>query len=599
MKTKRPSVSARKKVGAHSGISANAKRADHRASTQLNKGAAEKRVAGEAGAGAASGSGLRGAHHSLSAGASIPIASLPSDSGGHASDAATISFVGATGHRSGQGAHASGAEQAPTFAQELAGKVFTRRNFLIGAGALLAAGAVGGGVTLSKRASEQAERAAVAQVAGDAVGSSTVTGGLPLLNVPEDAVFTTENCEYVDDTESILRLHTKATLPYGTLLWASDDNVAACLLPTESSTPLTQIGLLSLSSGNLATVVKEPIGLSENFQIFDVRANGTGLIWTESDILTGKWRVYTAGVSNLMAGTPVLAAEGDGMWELPSLAICGGYGFWQMVPLRSAMEDVPSSQIRSSLMRIPIGASADSAEQIYDAKGYMACAPANSATGIAFAPRSEASGTYYQLTHIDAETGEVTDQLTLPASMKPSEVGYGSTGFSFAFDGIYSYGGGIANLGTYTPSSPVSLDTRQADLNAIAAIEDEQPVDKDGARKPLDEQQMEQASKRAVEAVADLYSASEWFRFPRSPLTVPAWCGNWFIVKSTNVVAGVDMASRRYFTLSAEGNGESYGEFLASSGTTGKLVTYANLDYTPISGSAVKECAVRVWNVNS
>ena len=38
-------------------------------------------------------------------------------------------------------------------------------------------------------------------------------------------------------------------MPYGTLVWANSETYAACLLPTENSSPLTQAAVLSLSSG--------------------------------------------------------------------------------------------------------------------------------------------------------------------------------------------------------------------------------------------------------------------------------------------------------------------------------------------------------------
>lgn len=495
----------------------------------------------------------------------------------------------------------SGAQNAIPFDTKkfLQEKVLTRRNFLIGAGGLAAIAAVGFGVDAATKASEQAESDAIKAVAGDAAGASSTSGSLSVLSVPNEAVFTTENCEYIDNAESVLGLYATASLPYGTLIWANDDSIAACLLPTDSSSPLTQIGILQLGNANLVTALSNPVGADEGYQIFDVRANSLGAVWVEADILNGYWRVYHSGLSGSTITNPVLVAEGNDDWETPSIAICGGYSFWQLVPNQIKNKNVSSSKLKSSLMRAPIGAPLDSAEAVYEAKGYMACAPSSSPTGIACAPRSDESGTYYQLTHIDAESGEVTDQLTLPASMKPSEISYGATGFSFSFDGIYQYGDGISNLGTYTPVTPVALTTQSAIDNAKLAIEENLPKNKDGSTPELNESEVESATKRGISAVADLYSASEWFRFPRTPLTTPSWCGSWFLVKSTNVVAGIDFANRKYFTLQASGNGENYGEFLASSGTMNRVVTYANLDYTPINGEPIKECSVRIWSINS
>ena len=82
------------------------------------------------------------------------------------------------------------------------------------------------------------------------------------------------------------------------------------------------------------------------------------------------------------------------------------------------------------------------------------------------------------------------------------------------------------------------------------------------------------------------YSAQKWLRFDRTPTTAPAWCGNWLMVKSTSAVCGVDLQGKRYFALSAENGADDYGEWLASEGQNDTVVTYSNIDYTPIGGEA-------------
>ena len=67
------------------------------------------------------------------------------------------------------------------------------------------------------------------------------------------------------------------------------------------------------------------------------------------------------------------------------------------------------------------------------------------------------------------------------------------------------------------------------------------------------------------------------------------------MVKSTSAVAGVNVRDRRYFTLEVENGAPDYGEFLASYGTAQNLVTYTNIDYTPINGDPINECRVKVW----
>ena len=93
-------------------------------------------------------------------------------------------------------------------------------------------------------------------------------------------------------------------LPYGTLVWASDDSIAACLVPTDQGTPLTQVALLSLGSGAYPIVLEQAVGSDLGFEIYDVRATSSTLVWTEADILDGVWRVYTARHDGGSIGTP-------------------------------------------------------------------------------------------------------------------------------------------------------------------------------------------------------------------------------------------------------------------------------------------------------
>ena len=157
---------------------------------------------------------------------------------------------------------------------------------------------------------------------------------------------------------------------------------------------------------------------------------------------------------------------------------------------------------------------------------------------------------YYQLTNIDAKSGAITDQLTLPHAMAPLEAGYGTNGFMFSFPDIYDYGGAISNLGTYTPLA-----------------------------KPSDGN----------------YDAAQWFGFARTPTAAPAWCDDLLIVKSSYSVCGVDLASGKYFALDVDDGADTYGDYLATSGQHPTFVTYANIDHTPVEGKATHACRVKVW----
>lgn len=483
----------------------------------------------------------------------------------------------------------------------------SRREFLYGAGAL-AAGATISALGCSTSGSETAKSdindIAVAEETLSSTSSEVATqlanvetidtqlGSIAVLSVAKDRVFTTEDCEFVKRKATKLKRATRAHLPYGTIIWANDTNLAACLLPCNTSKPLTKIGLLSLTKGDLYTVRESAVSEKDGFHIYDVRANSNGAIWVEANVLDDKWRLYTAKVlsGGKKLGTPHLVEEGDGEWEMPSLAVSGNYAFWQLTPSPNASTEEPTSM----LMRIGFGEDQENVKCVYEAPGRMACAPTPSENGIAIAPKAsleKGSGSYYQLTYIDAESGMVESALALPASMKPNYIAYGSNGFSFAFDSIYDYGEGISNLGTY-----VSTDT-DAPIYAISEFKKGADGSSENDGSSSDAANTETGSGSSIDEseIAAGNAFGEWFRFPRSPFTAPAWLKNWFIVKSTGIVAGIDLKRRRYFSIEPEYALQGYGEYLASEGPTDKVVTYANIDYTPIGGDHIRECNVRIW----
>lgn len=382
---------------------------------------------------------------------------------------------------------------------------------------------------------------------GTAVTSSLPDSGasdIDYLEVPDNALTTLNDLDVVDDYKDIVGLSNTFELPYGSLIWVNDDDLAACLLPTKVGSPLAQIGLLLLGSGTLNTVMQKAVGSSERFEIYDVRATSKGMIWTEANVLKGAWRVYAAPVENATPGNPVLLEEGDDSYDTPTLAAVGNRAFWQVLP------KLPNDQgLTSRLMGVTFGK--DNAACVLESPRRMGTPPYATADSVVVTPRADTSSVYYQLTNIDAESGTVLDQLTLPRSMSPLEAGYGVNGFMFSFPDIYDYGGGISNLGTYTPMG-----------------------------KPSDGN----------------YSATQWFGFARTPTAAPAWCQNLLIVKSSYSVCGVDLKAGSYFAIDVDDGADTYGEYLATTGTHDTFVTYANIDHTPVVGSSKHVCRVKVWH---
>ncbi|WP_449133419.1 hypothetical protein [Senegalimassilia sp.] len=408
--------------------------------------------------------------------------------------------------------------------------LITRRGLLLGALGVGVVAAVGGGA------------AAVVS------SQNNKAPDIQTLKVPTDAVSTISDLSQVDNVDDCMTKLGEYDLPYGTLVFANDSKFACCLLPTEKAKPLAQVATLSLSSGTYTVVLDKAQGQDDGFEIYDARCTSQGVVWTEADILDGVWRVFSARLGSdggSVSGVQKLDEGSTSEFETPTIAAVGNHAFWQVMP--KIDNTVSAASQIAQLKRATMGST--DGNVVYESAGRMATAPYASSDGVVITPRADGASSYYQLTLV-SENGDVSDTVTLPASMKPLEAGYGKTGFTFAFDATYSYGDGIANLGTYAP------------------------VSKPGNGG---------------------YSDQKWLRFDRTPTTAPAWCGNWLMVKSTSAVCGVDVEGKRYFALDVANGADDYGEWLASEGAGDTVVTYSNIDYTPIGGEAVNCCRVKVW----
>ncbi len=385
--------------------------------------------------------------------------------------------------------------------ESLSGIPITRRNLLIGAAGVggIAAVGVGGSYALDMISS----------------GNSS----LEHISVPESAVETLDDYEQLDYSDQV-SIVSETTFPYGTLAWADNDTYAAILEPTENSTPLNVVKILNLTSGNTATLLDEAEGADEGFQIFDVRCSAEGLIWTEIDVYTSTWRVYTAVISDDEASSILQVDEADAAWITPSIAAVGNKAFWQVVPHADGAAKGADAVLKAATF------GSDSVDVLWRTKRPFDTPVIPVSDGVIVTPRAAESSSYHQLVKISASDGTEVDLMTLPQSMTPSYAGYGKTGFAFAFDSIYNYGDGIANLGTYTPKSAGAYD----------------------------------------------YNDKSWFRFPRTPSAGPSWCGDWFVVKSNRAICGVNFDERTYFLIDPESGVDNYGEYLISTGSSDYIV---------------------------
>lgn len=399
----------------------------------------------------------------------------------------------------------------------------TRRQLIVGAAGIGALIAVGAGAQVATTAQETNNAIATLEVPENAVVSLSDEGALSAL-----------------EGDTPLALSGEYKLPYGSLVWANSDSCAACLLPTDGAAPLCQGAILDLSSGTLNTVLEAPVSTERGFDIYDMRCNERGVVWTEANCLSGEWRVYQASSTGAAIGSPVLVETGSQDYEMPYLCVAGNRAFWQVMPTTSG-----DASSEDSLLKSASFGSSDIRED-WRSKGRMGTAPYSTGNEVVISPRVDTTGVYYQMTLLDAESGSKKDELTLPTPMKPLDAGYVDGRFTFSFDAAYQDQGGLSGIGTFAP------------------------IDRGGA------------------------SGAEWFCFDRNPTAAPAWSGPYFMVKSTRTVSGIDFATRTYFTLPCPDGCDDYGDFLASTGTRNAIVTY--LGMPKAAGSSDEAYTlVRVW----
>lgn len=376
--------------------------------------------------------------------------------------------------------------------------------------------------------------AGVAAVGGAAAAVGSITehrNEVESLAVAESDVFTIDDCTEIPP-DDVMVLIGEYKLPFGSLVWAGNDVVAACLRPSEKASPLVTASLLDITSGYESTVLSRADGHKEGFEIYDIRACDDGAIWTEANILTGAWRVFVSTISMMELQEHHQVDEGDATQEMPTLAAIGQNAFWQVMPVvPEEGEEEGETQVRMVAFKKP-----KEVKTIFTVPGRCATAlmPANAQNGVVITPRHTDARSHRQMLVVGAD-GTVIDSLTFPSRMVPMESCYGSSGFAFSFESIYNYGDGISNLGTYTPQS-----------------------------KPEEGR----------------YSNRSWFHFTRTPSMPPAWCDGWFMVKSTSAVVGIDLVSKRYTIFPTDNSAEAYGDCLASIGENGTVVIYTNIDRT-------------------
>lgn len=222
-------------------------------------------------------------------------------------------------------------------------------------------------------------------------------------------------------------------------------------------------------------------------------------------------------------------------------------------------------------------------------------------TFICTAERMQQSRSHTRLMAFDT-TGALVDSLVLPAGIRPVNVSYGTSGFTFGIEGSYKNKTGITKLGTYFPlatTAPQASVQNNTSNGASAAQTMKTPQAAPTASKSANSGKTTANSpenaQHADTSYAAFYNASPWFHFGRMPTTAPCWCDDVVIVKSTYSILVLDVRAKTYVTLPVDSGAEQWGEWCASSGTHGAFATFTSIDDKPIGKEPVRACRVKVW----
>lgn len=236
------------------------------------------------------------------------------------------------------------------------------------------------------------------------------------------------------------------TLPLGTVLFHNGGTWAAAMLNPESSLHINTLGVLSLSSGNLVTLLETPVQ-GRGFDFLDVRCSDEVYAWVEINYTDRSWalmgQAFSAGSLN---GDPVQLDTGDIDWEPPRFTVSGSSVIWQKMPLATG----EASSEDSHCYLWTLGDTEGS--ELWTSHGRFATSPCVSNGILTITPRVRGDeGVYYGMTAIDLTDGNNTqiDQLVLPRTVAPFTADYMNESFVFSIEASYNGLGSLGNMGTF------------------------------------------------------------------------------------------------------------------------------------------------------
>lgn len=340
------------------------------------------------------------------------------------------------------------------------------------------------------------------------------------LEVSTNDVVTLDAFAEIEDPTGYFEVKDLAQYPKGTMLFASEDVMAAALLTGETASPLSTCSLVNLETGVMTPAIERAVNHDMGYSIFAVRASKELLVWVESNYLTSDWMVYCATISDgKLTGQPVKLDEGNGEYDTPEIAVIGTAAYWIFQPAENGPRTTENSYLR-------VAAGGSRSSDLITSEGRFNGGLSVSGQILTAMPRAKASsGVYYELTAIAAGSGSIVATQVMPHSFRPSNVIYMNNAFAFTIPASYDYGGGIANVGTYYPMA-----------------------------------------------------GGSWLRLARQSLTPPGICNGWLFAKSSSRTVFIDTNNQQYFVVNAPDGCTDYGDYSVCTGEVSRVYNYATVN---------------------
>jgi len=312
------------------------------------------------------------------------------------------------------------------------------------------------------------------------------------------------------------------TLPYGSIVYQINYDLALVLTPHEQGNALVDIYLLNLNDGRMVLLLNQAEGIKNGHDdaiLYDARASESLLVWTECDIATMKWQVYAAAITEQGIDQPVLIDTGEPEYEVPLLAVIGNKAYWTVMPNPEGTAQYEDSYLKAMIykQRQPW--------VVYTSHGRIITTPLISQETLTFSPRVDTKNVYYQLTALNTNNDKIINYSIMPQSMRIHEALYLFDRFVFSLENNYSYAAGLGYYGTYMPMS-------------------------DGLH---------------------------WLHLSRKPSAAPILLGGRLVLKSSTRVIGIDPEAQTYYSIPTLADAADYGDVLAGWGMQERLVVYCNV----------------------